>query len=209
MDGTLLGTEQLHLECWDSVCRDSGITDARRIFLKTVGRNRVDTDEILRKELGDGFDIRHHRTQKNDLFLKRIREGIPLKEGVVDSLSYLREKQIPMVVASSSNIAHVREHLQLAGIDEYFTAFVGGDQVSLGKPHPEIFIRAAGELGIDPSQTLAVEDSPNGVLSAHAAGSKVLLVPDLVEPNDEIVLRAAYVRRSLTEALELFRLLFP
>ncbi len=209
MDGTLLGTEELHLECWEQLCEQKGICNARAVFLLTVGRNQQDTDAILRREFGEDFDVPHHRALKNELFKARIEKGIPVKEGVLDSLDYLKGKSVPMAVASSTNKEQVLRHLTSARIEQYFSAIVGGDEISRGKPHPEIFQRAASSLGCSAADTLAVEDSPNGVLSASAAGAKVLLVPDLVEPTEEIRRYATYVRGSLREAFDLLRELFP
>jgi beta-phosphoglucomutase-like phosphatase (HAD superfamily) len=77
-------------------------------------------------------------------------------------------------------------HLDHAGLLTYFDAIVGGDDVANGKPHPEPYRTAAARLGIEPDAALALEDSHNGVISAHGAGVPVIMVPDLLPATPEI-----------------------
>ena len=93
--------------------------------------------------------------------------------------------------------------LAQAGIDGYFDGFVFGDMVKNAKPDPEIYLAACKELGIMPSNALALEDAPNGIRSAYAAGLYPVMIPDLVEPDDEIRGMAYRVLHSLYDVREL------
>ena len=110
-----------------------------------------------------------------------------------------------MAVASGSNADMVRAHMEELGALDYFEAIVGGDQVQRGKPAPDIYLQAAKALGADPADCFAVEDSGNGVRSAHAAGMKCIGVPDIAAFDEEVraLLYAELV--SLDEGIALLK----
>ena len=91
-----------------------------------------------------------------------------------------------MAVATSSSREYAMGNLIRAGIDSYFDSVVCGDMVKKAKPDPEIYQKASESLGIPPEYCMAFEDAPGGILSAHQAGMKVIMVPDLVQPTEEI-----------------------
>ena len=109
----------------------------------------------------------------------------PMK-GVKEILDFFREEDVPMAVASSSDRKDIEENLRAAGIREYFRAIVGGDQVEKGKPDPEIFLRAAKALELSPEDCYIFEDSFNGIRAANAAGGCAVMIPDQVQPDEEI-----------------------
>lgn len=101
-------------------------------------------------------------------------------------LEYLSEKGLPLALATSSGANTTRYKLENSGLGRYFRAVVTGDMVTRGKPDPEIYLNACRAIGADPARTLGVEDSKNGVLSAHRAGLMTALVPDLIPPTPEM-----------------------
>ena len=109
-----------------------------------------------------------------------------MKPGVNELLEFLSENGIKTALASSTKTETVKNQLRDAGILKYFTVVVGGDMVSHSKPNPEIFLQAADKLGVDPAKTYIIEDSFNGIKAAYAAGAKPLMVPDMIEPDEEI-----------------------
>lgn len=111
---------------------------------------------------------------------------IPLMRGVHELLDYLDARGLPAVVATSTQRARARHHLDKAGIGHRFRTVIGGDDVSQGKPHPEPYLKAAAALGVEPRFCLALEDSHNGVRSAHAAGTMAVMVPDLLPATAEM-----------------------
>lgn len=92
---------------------------------------------------------------------------------------------VKMAVASSSPRWEVEKHLKDAGIYDYFVGIVCGDMIQNSKPDPEIYLKACELLERKPSECLALEDSKNGLLSAHRAGCKPIMVPDLWQPDEE------------------------
>jgi HAD superfamily hydrolase (TIGR01509 family) len=107
----------------------------------------------------------------------RLRSGVPLKPGAGDLLARLAREGVPVALVSSSHRRLV--DVVVAGLPPgSFAATVAGDEVARSKPHPEPYLTACGLLGVDPSRTVVVEDSPTGARSGEAAGCRVVVVPD-------------------------------
>ena len=152
------------------------------------GSNHNDTLQILHDVFGEGFDSECFLKRATELF-HQIEEtdGIPLMPYAREILEYLKPKY-RLALASSTNGVAVKRQLTNAGVIQYFETFTTGDQVVHSKPDPEIYIKACHSLGLEPEECVAVEDSPNGIRSAAAAGLKVIMVPDKIQPFPEIEL---------------------
>ena len=125
------------------------------------------------------------------------RDGIALKTGVHEVLDWLDEVQLPRAVATSTRRARAKVKLTEAGLFQRIDALVGGDEVPHGKPAPDLPLEAARRLGVAPSDCVVLEDSHPGVRAAIAAGMPVFMIPDLVEPADDVIAAGAIVVRSL------------
>lgn len=112
--------------------------------------------------------------------------GITLMRGVLPLLDLLDAAGLPAMVATSTQRARAHHHLDKAGIGHRFRGVIGGDDVSQGKPHPDPYLKAAAALGVDPRHCVALEDSHNGIRSAHAAGTMPIMIPDLLPATAEI-----------------------
>ena len=123
-------------------------------------------------------------------------EGIPVKAGVRELLSFLKINGYRLGLASSTRYAVVKEELEGAGLFDFFEIVVGGDMVRRSKPAPDIYQKACEELAVEP---YAVEDSKNGVRSAVEAGLRVFLIPDLIAPDDEMKKMAYQIYPDLIE----------
>ena len=132
-------------------------------------------------------------------------EKLPEKPGVREILTFFREEGIPIAVASSSPSDLVGSNLTRAGIKEYFDAIIGGDQVEQGKPAPDIFLKAAEEIGCKPEDCYVFEDGKNGLSGARAAGCSPVMIIDTMRPDRELAAICTGVFESLTEALEAIR----
>ena len=186
-DGTLFDTEQLMYEVWVEVGRDMGLAMTVPEYLNYVGLNRAAVLDLMHSRYGAQFDAAEFMIRCVDRLSARIEEeGVPLKPGVREILSLLRKKNIPVGLATSTHRVRTDRRLELCGLKEYFSATVTGDEVSKGKPDPEIYRTVCGKLSVDPAKALAVEDSRNGILSAHHAGLKVAMIPDMVPPTPEL-----------------------
>ena len=120
------------------------------------------------------------------------REELPLIDGAPEAVARLAERW-PLAIASSSNRPIIDLVLELSGLGRYFRATVSSEEVPRGKPAPDVYLEAARRLGVDPSRTAAIEDSHNGILSAKAAGMRVVAIPNPRYPPDEEALAAADV----------------
>ena len=187
MDGVLFDTESICLKAWKEVGRDFGLADIEKTAIGCIGLNVTDTRAFFQRKYGEDVDFAFYKQECSRHIRESIeRDGLPLKPGVREILRFLEWKGCPVGLASSSSERNVREHIRRAGIDGYFQTVVGGDMVEHSKPLPDIYLLACGQLGTAPEETVAVEDSPNGLRSAHAAGLRPVMVPDLIAPTPEI-----------------------
>jgi HAD superfamily hydrolase (TIGR01509 family) len=120
------------------------------------------------------------------------REELPLIDGATEAVARLAERW-PLAVASSSNREIIDLVLGLSGLDRFFRSTVSSEEVPRGKPAPDVYLEAVRRLSTDPERSAAVEDSRNGILSARAAGMRVVAIPNTRFPPDEEALAAADV----------------
>jgi len=137
-----------------------------------------------------------------DFFANRV----SLFPSAKTTLEQLREMKLQLAVATSSVSASARPFLERTGIRGLFSVVVTGDEVQQGKPHPEIYLRAAKKLGISPEACLVIEDALAGIAAAKAANMRVAAIPDtrFVDPR-EYEMKADYVLGSLSEIPALIR----
>ena len=149
--------------------------------------NRNDAEALMYDLYGEDFPFDEFTETVHILMKKRLlEEGTPVKEGVREILEYLKENGYIIGMASSSSKESVMGHLKETGLEKYFRAVITGDMVEHSKPDPDIYLKACEELGVTPTNVVAIEDSHNGVRSAYRAGMKPVMVPDLIEPTPEI-----------------------
>ena len=186
MDGLMFDTEKIGKDAWQQAARHLACGFSDQLFHKILGTNLVTTIEILEGELGDKIDVRRLREIHDVYFAGCIEEkGVPVKNGLKELLEYLRTNGYGVTAASSTSKDKVRDYFKKAGVSEYFGEIVGGDMVEKSKPEPDIYLKAAEVLGLSPFECLALEDSPHGILSAYRAGLMPIMIPDLVEPDEE------------------------
>lgn len=201
MDGVLFDTERLAADAWYKAAREMGIPDINAGVRGCVGLNHNDTLDFLAKCYGEDFPCEEFMDCASRVFKESIeREGLPIKPGVYEILEFLKENGFRIALATSTRKPGAMRHLESAGITRYFEAIVTGDMIVHGKPDPEIYRLACRELGSLPENCIAVEDSPNGIRSAHGAGLKVVMIPDLIEPTEEL---EKLIYRKFASLLEL------
>lgn len=187
MDGTIFDTERLVLDCWEKVGERHGIPGIREVFIRCIGTNSVRTQEIVFEHYGKDFPYEKFSGESSVLFHEIAdTEGIPVKPGAVELLTYLSENKVPLGLASSTRLAAVTQELQAAGLYDYFQVVVGGDLLKNSKPAPDIYLMTCGRMGVLPENTYAIEDSYNGIRSAHSAGMRPIMVPDLLPATEEM-----------------------
>ncbi len=204
MDGLLFDTERLSLELWDTVLEQHDYQVDPEILERTIGRSEQVTKQLLVDALGAGFPYERVAALFAELGRERIAaDGVPRKPGAVHLLEFLAAADILRAVATSSPRATAEYLLEQAGLLGHFQSVITADDVSHGKPAPDIFLKAAHSLGVPPPHCVVLEDSPAGIRAAHAAGALPILIPDLVAPDDEIRALCFAECKDLYEAREL------
>lgn len=203
MDGTIFDSESLVLDCWEKIGEKHGFTGIREVFIRCIGTNKVRTKEMVYEAYGDSFPYDEFSKESSVLFHEVTdTQGLPVKRGVREILDFLRENHIPMGLASSTRTAVVTEELQQAGLYDYFQVVMGGDQLENSKPAPDIYLMTCAQMGVDPKDTYAVEDSYNGIRSAYSAGMKPIMVPDILPATDEMHSMSVAVLEDLLQVKE-------
>lgn len=202
MDGVIFDTERLVIEFWKEVAKKHNIPNIEHTCIQCLGTNRVRTREIFLENYGADFPFDPYRAEVTELFNTHYK-GVPLptKPGIRELLNYLQEQDIKVGLASSTAQHLVRDEIGTAGLLPYFQTLVCGDMVEHSKPAPDIFLKACEILNADPTKSIAIEDSFNGIRSAHCAGMTPIMVPDQVQPTDEIRALAFHVMPSLLDVL--------
>lgn len=202
MDGVLFDTERLCQDSWLAVAEESGLPNMDVIFPQCIGLNANDSRRIVMNAYGEDFDYEGFRSKASVWFWDYIeKKGLPVKPGVKELLSWLREEGWAVGLASSTRRSSVENHLEQAGIRDYFATIVTGDMVEHSKPRPDIYLMACRELGVDPGQAYAIEDSPNGIRSAYRAGMSPVMVPDMIAPDEEMRELSTKIFSDLHEVL--------
>ena len=204
MDGVILDSEQLVVRCWQKIAAKYGIEDIEKFCVAALGLNREAAKKLFVRmydgRYGDEDDYERIKSEMSAEFHRAAAAGqLVLKPGVKEILGKLRANKIPCALATSTRKEVVTMELSKLGVIDYFDKLVCGDMVERSKPAPDIFLKACGELGVKPECAFAVEDSYNGVRAAYAAGMKIAMIPDLVQPDDEMRDKADFIFKDMTE----------
>ena len=201
MDGVIFDTEMLCRKAWHSMEEEYGISAEKmdQLLILCVGTNRAHMVKTFLEQLGNDFPVERFLDESMDRIAALGASGLPLKKGAVELLSWLKEQNALLALASSTKRSLVIQELTDAGLLDYFSVITGGDQITHSKPDPEIYLKACEKLGIDPKEAYAVEDSYNGIRSAFSAGMKPLMVPDLLPPTGEMEEKAHRIFDDLLE----------
>lgn len=203
MDGLLIDSERLMLEAMGGAARALGKDLPFPVFQSMVGLTHAQSDGILIDHFGEGFVLDDYVADVRARFVEAHKAGVALKTGVIEMLDHLDAVGAPRAVATSSRMRSVETHLGHAGLLSRFDAFITAESVTHGKPHPEPYLKAAAALGMDPRDCIALEDSHNGVRAAAAAGMMTIMVPDMLEPNDEMRGLCVRIAQDLHEVRDL------
>ena len=186
MDGTLHDTEWVYHLALKRAVTAVGFEVSDGFCHSLIGIPGRECDEMLREHLGPDFPFpecdRLYAEHREALLV----EGIRLKPGALELLDFLALRDLPAAVATSASRLAAELHLGRSGLRARLPIVVTRDDVARGKPHPDLFLRAAAAIGVAPEHCLAVEDSFNGIRAAHAAGMMPVMVPDLLTPTPDI-----------------------
>lgn len=185
MDGVLIDTEKYYTKYWAMAGRQLGfpMTKEHGLFLRSFAGKYC--KPLLEEIFGPEFDYTAVRELRKKLMEPAlIKAGIEKKPGADSLLAYLKNHGIRAAVATASDISRAEKYLTEIGIRDKFDEVICVDMIENGKPMPDIYRCACRRLGLKPCECMAVEDSPNGILSAYQAGCQVVMVPDLTQADD-------------------------
>ncbi|WP_180049612.1 bifunctional mannitol-1-phosphate dehydrogenase/phosphatase [Acinetobacter sp. YH12144] len=203
MDGTMFDTERLRFQTLKQASLElTGVEFSESYLMNCLGLSAQSAHRLAQAEYDENIPYADIRKRADELELEHVRQfGVPIKKGLVQVLERLRKSGLRMAVATSSRRAIAEEYLINANVYKFFDVLVCGDEVENGKPHPEIFIRAAAKLNLSPADCLMFEDSENGVTSAFDAGGITVLFKDIKSPNENMLSKAKYYYECMYDCL--------
>lgn len=201
MDGTLLDTQRIYVEAWDLAGSHQGLPNLGRHIAAVCGMNEIGWGNFL-TERYPNLDLPTFKKEVVDFVTAHLK--VTFMPGAREALEFLKQAGVPIAVASGTDTATVRSHMEKLNAAHYFDAFIGGEQVQNGKPAPDIFLKAADALGFEPKDCFVAEDSANGVRAGYAAGMKCIGIPDIAIFDEEVEKMLFAKLTSLNETIPLF-----
>lgn len=175
LDGVLIDSEPLHAMADNQILIDSGIHVPENYFDRFVGVTNRGMWEEIKKDYSLKPSIEELMELQNPLKLKLLEESdLKPVRGILELLEDLKKMNIPMAIASSSPRQFIEKVLEKIGVMRYFTLLVSGEEVERSKPAPDIFLKAAELLNVDPAACIVIEDSASGTIAAKRAGMKCI-----------------------------------
>lgn len=207
MDGLMIDSESVFVWGYGQAGKALGYEHTETVCRETIGMNSKMTRAFFLRYYGANFDYDGLRALGRKYIAEYYgKNGVPVKSGLFEILENLKARGFKLAVATSTSRESAEKTLyQKTNIGSYFDAVVYGDMLTKSKPDPDIYLMAAERIDVEPSECYALEDSPNGVKSAYAAGMKVIMIPDLIQPPDEIRPMLFACCESLTEAIKYIR----
>jgi HAD superfamily hydrolase (TIGR01509 family) len=188
MDGLIFDTERIALEAWSIAAKEYGYEITEEVYVNTVGLNSEKTKKFYMGHFGEDFPCDVIREKRYEITEKMIVEkGLPMKEGLLELLEYLKKTNLKRAVATSTERKRACNLLEQAKIKDYFNYVICGDEIKSGKPEPEIFLKVAEKLGVENDRCIVLEDSFAGIMAASKAGMMPVMIPDMLQPNEEIL----------------------
>lgn len=187
LDGTVLDTEKLLVKYWCMAANEAGFPMQREHALQLRSLAAKYAAPLMKTWFGESCDYQTLRKRRMKLMSDHLEKyGLEVKQGIPELLEYLGKKGLKRAVATATDLTRASDYLKQVGLFDSFDRIISAHMVENGKPKPDVYIYAVEQLGLTPTECIAVEDSPNGVLSASAAGCKTVMIPDLSEPDAQL-----------------------
>ena len=205
MDGLILDSERTVLKCWEMIGEKYGFADITTYGISVIGKNKKATVDEFERVYGEPGD--RYERELREIYNGLAEQGkVPLKPNTIELLSSMKNAGIKIAIASSSTREEVTSQMAALGALPYFDTCVCGDQVTKSKPDPEIFLLACDALGVKPEEGVGLEDSFNGVRACKASGLYTIMVPDIIQPDDEMKGLADVILPSLADVQDFLNL---
>jgi HAD superfamily hydrolase (TIGR01509 family) len=199
MDGLIFDTERPIKRVIVNASLAVGFEMPEAFYQTMIGVPGPECDAMIRAHFGPGFPFEVFDTACRAEIARVLGEGVAVKPGAAELIGELHARQVPIALATSSGREHAERHLGAADLRRFFSAVATRNDVNRGKPHPDLFLKAASDLQVAPERCLVLEDSHNGVRAAHAAGCLSIMVPDLLEATDDMRRLCVLIARDLHE----------
>lgn len=201
MDGVIFDTEKAYLDTWTKVFKSYGYDLKRETYISIMGTGRDNAVKTFKEAFGHNIPMEDMYRDKDRILKEIIESGrVPLKQGVVEILTYLRENNVKTALATSARMWRAETQLNMAGIKDMFDKITCGDEIKNLKPNPDIFLKSAEKLGLNPDECIVIEDSPSGIQAAFNAGMYGIHVEDLKEADETI---KKYCRANFRNLIEI------
>ena len=203
MDGTLLDTEMFSIISKVEEGKKFGYDVNPEHCKNTFGMSSANSKKYLQGIYGKDFPYEYMCSKRFDYIFEDVKKnGIRLKKGVNEIISFCKENKIKIAVCTSSSSRYIKEYSKYTDLFSKFDLVLTGDLISCGKPHPEIFLKAMDFFKEQGENTLVVEDSNNGAKAGLNANCQVIFIPDLVEPSTEVIKSEVKILNSLLDVIE-------
>jgi HAD superfamily hydrolase (TIGR01509 family) len=200
LDGVLLDSESAWVEVKKEFTEESGGRWEDRARVEMLGMSSTEWSRYMHDELGVPVPPEEISSEVAKRLMQRYRRRLPLLPGAVEAVRSMASEW-PLALATSSNRNVIDLVLSESGLADAFAATVSSEEVDRGKPAPDVYLEAAKQLGVEPTACVAIEDSTNGIRSAHAAGMAVVAVPNRDFPPEADALALADLELDSLEQL--------
>ena len=200
MDGLMIDSERVTFECYQERLKDMNLTMDEEFYKTLLGKPIKGIYQRFYDVYGNDFPIQNVIQDVHQLMAERFEtEGVPVKKGLVELLHYLKDNNYKTIVATSSNRDRVDKILAQAKITEFFDDSICGDEVTKGKPNPEVFLKSCQKLGVNVDEAIVLEDSEAGIQASYDANIKVICIPDMKYPKKQYEEKTFKILKDLTE----------
>lgn len=202
MDGLMIDSERVTFEEYEKKLKQLGYQDFNEsLYLQCLGKNKKGICQVFYDHYGNDFPMEEVWDEVHISIDERLREFVPKKPGLNELLQYLNQQGYKVVIATSSSRNRVDEIIRCANIEAYIDDSICGDEVSHGKPDPEIFLKACEKVSVDPLDALVLEDSEPGILAAYRGGIDVICIPDMKFPSQKFEAMTTAIKTSLLDII--------
>lgn len=200
MDGLMIDSERVTFECYQERLKDMNLTMDEEFYKTLLGKPIKGIYQRFYDVYGNDFPIQNVIQDVHQLMAERFEtEGVPVKKGLVELLHYLKDNNYKTIVATSSNRDRVDKILAQAKITEFFDDSICGEEVTKGKPNPEVFLKSCQKLGVNVDEAIVLEDSEAGIQASYDANIKVICIPDMKYPEKQYEEKTFKILKDLTE----------
>lgn len=204
MDGVIFDTERISCRFWQKKLKEHGMDMTEDMYTEIMGRNRVGIikglESMFNRPEIDFYKLSDEKVAEMGEFLDTGR--IPVLPGVFEIIDYLDKNGYKKSIATSTRRVKAESRLKKENLFDHFDSIMYGDDVKISKPNPEIFLKTAEKMELNPSEILILEDSPSGIEAAHNGGFRCINVVDMKKPTEEMKSKTIAICDNLFDVID-------